>query len=174
MNEGLLTSSMKESLEKIVKHCFYCNRITDRIVSWMSIKFVMPTTANLIHPNLAHMYLGDSGADGISGYMDSRNCTTIYGETPIGNKEYDNPRECMNEILDINLEWENLVKESIKLAKEENDYATMVFLQHYLENIIEITKDILTLVDKIEMYEDSNSGWMKFDNDVVEFPIFGE
>ena len=48
----------------------------------------------------------------------------------------------------------------------------MVFLQTYLANIIDITKDILTLVDKSEMYDDSKSGWMRFDKDVKSFPIF--
>lgn len=172
MQEGLLTISMKQSLERIIKHCFYCNRISDRIVSWLSVKFVMPITANIIHSNIAHMYLGNLGADGISEYMDSRNCTVVYGETPIGDQEYDNPRDCFNKLLEINLEWENLVKDSIKLAKEEGDYTTMVFLQTYLANIIDITKDILTLVDKSEMYDDSKSGWMRFDKDVKSFPIF--
>ena len=68
MQEGLLTVEMKKSLEKIIKHCFYCNRISDRIVSLLSVKFVMPITANIIHPNIAHMYLGNLGADGISEY----------------------------------------------------------------------------------------------------------
>lgn len=174
MQEGLLTLSMKSSLEKIIKHCFYCNRIADRIVSWMSVKFVMPNTANLIHPNIAHLYLGVLGADGISDYMDSRNCTTIYGETPIGNQEYDSPKDCFNKLLEINLEWENLVKDSIELARNENDYTTMVFLEKYLANIIDVTSSILTLVDKSEMYEDTKSGWMRFDKDVKSFPIFGE
>lgn len=172
MQEGLLTGEMKASLEKIVKHCFYCNRIADRIVSFMSIKFVMPISANIIHKNIAHMYLGDLGADGISGYMDSRNCTTIYGETPIGDQIYESPRECLNKILEINLEWENLVKDSIKLAHEEGDYTTVVFLQDYLEDIIPITADILTLVDKMEMYDDTKSGWMRFDKDILKFPVF--
>ena len=52
MQEGLLTIEMKKSLEKIIKHCFYCNRISDRIVSLLSVKFVMPITANIIHPNI--------------------------------------------------------------------------------------------------------------------------
>lgn len=172
--EGLLTLSIKSSLEKIIQHCFYCNRIVDRMVSWISVKFVMPNTANIIHPNIAHMYLGTLGADGISEYMDARNCTTIYGETPIGNQEYESPRECFNKLLEINLEWENLVKDSIKLAKEENDYTTMVFLESYLKNIINITKDILTLSDKIDFYDDTKAGWMRFDKDIKDFPIFEE
>ena len=50
--EGLLTAEIKESLEKVISHCFYANRIVDRICSVLSVSFVMPTTSNIIHHNI--------------------------------------------------------------------------------------------------------------------------
>ena len=170
--EGLLTKDIKASLENIVTHCFYANRILDRICSILSVKFVMSNTSNIIHHKLAHRY--PILADGISDYMDARDCTTIYGETPIGNQDYDNYLECFNKILEINLELEKKVKESIELAQNNSDYTTKVYLEDYLLNIIPITSDILLLVDKAEMYGDNKLSSMKFDHDISDFGIFGE
>lgn len=172
MSEGLITANMKLSLEKIITHCFYCNRITDRICSLLSVKFVMPITSGIIHQNLAHRY--PLLADVISDYMDARDCTTIYGETPSGDQDYDRPIDCFNKILEINLNLENLTKEAIVLAQSINDYTTKVYLEDFLEDIIPITKDILSLVDKAEMYGNSDSDMMRFDKDIYAFGLFGE
>ena len=170
MNEGLISKDMKMSLEKIISHCFYGNRMLDRICSVLSVTFVMPITSNLIHLNLAHRY--PILADAISDYMDGRDCTTIYGETPRGDQDYDTALDCFNKILEINLELESLVKDTISLAQQTNDYTTKVYLEDYLKNLIPITQDILLLVDKAEMYGDSDANMMKFDNDIISFGLF--
>nr|DAJ38998.1 MAG TPA: Ferritin-like protein [Caudoviricetes sp.] len=172
MSEGLISAEVKTSLEKIISHCFYCNRLVDRMCSILSVTFVMPKTSNLIHHNLAHYY--PVLADKISDYMDSRDCTVIYDETPRGDQDYDTVLDCFNKMLEINLNFESYIKDAIKLAQDTNDYTTKVYLEKYLEKIIPITKDILTLVGKAEMYGDSNNGMMKFDDNITDFGIFGE
>ena len=172
MSEGLISKEMKVSLEKIISHCFYNNRILDRMCSILSVTFVMPITSNILHHNLAHLY--PLLADDISDYMDSRDCTTIYGETPIGDQEYDTVLDCFNKILEINLRLESLIKESIVLAQSINDYSTKVYLERFLLKILPITKDILLLIDKAEMYGNSDISLMKLDHDIVSFDIFGE
>ena len=172
MSEGLISKEMKASLEKIISHCFYNNRILDRMCSILSVTFVMPITSNILHHNLAHLY--PLLADDISDYMDSRDCTTIYGETPIGDQEYDTVLDCFNKILEINLRLESLIKESIVLAQSINDYSTKVYLEKFLLKILPITKDILLLLDKAEMYGNSDMSLMKLDHDIVSFDIFGE
>lgn len=172
MNEGLISKEIKTSLEKIISHCFYCNRMMDRMCSILSVTFVMPITSNLLHLNLAHKY--PLLADKISDYMDGRDCTTIYGATPIGDQDYETALDCFNKMLEMNLEFESIIKESIKLSEESNDYTTKVYLEEYLLHIIPITKDILLLIDKAEMYGDNDINMMKFDHDVTSFGIFGK
>lgn len=168
--EGLLTKEIKESLEKVISHCFYANRILDRICSVLSVSFVMPITSNILHHKLAHRY--PILADVVSDYMDSRDCTTIYGETVKGDQEYENYLECFNKVLEINLELEKLIKDSIELALKIGDYTTKVYLEKFLLDITPITKDILFLVDKAEMYGDNETGMMRFDHDITDFNIF--
>ncbi len=171
MNIGLLDKEIKSSLENIVSHCFYSNRMLDRICSLLAVDFVMPITESILHPGLAHKY--PSLADDITNYMADRDCSAIYGATPIGDKTYDSPLECFNEILTINLNLEDLIKESIILSLNKNDYTTKVFLESFLLTIIPITKDILTLVDKAEYYESISDNWMTFDRDIKKFNLFG-
>lgn len=172
MSEGLISKEMKASLEKIISHCFYINRMLDRMCSILSVTFVMPITSNILHHNLAHLY--PVLADNISDYMDARDCTTIYGETPRGDQDYDTALDCFNKMLEINLDLESLVKDSIALAQTSNDYSTKVMLEKFLLKITPITKDILLLVDKAEMYGNTDASMMKFDHDILDFELFGE
>lgn len=167
MGEGLLNAKVKASLEEIIGKCFYNNRMLDRIVSILSVKFVMPITGNLIHHRLAHLY--PNIADLVSDYMAERNCTTVYIATPTGNQDYDNPLDCFNYMLELNLDLENIVKKAIKISHDEGDYTTTVFLDSFLRKLILITDDMLLLVDKATMYGNSNSAWMKYDKDIETF-----
>ena len=167
MGEGLLTTEVKAALEEIVAKCFYNNRMLDRIVSILSVKFVMPVTGDIIHHRLAHLY--PNIADLVSDYMAERNCTTIYNETPAGNQDYDSPLDCFNYMLELNLDLENIVKKAIKVSHDEGDYTTTVFLDSFLRMLIPITDDMLLLVDKATMYGNSNLSWMKYDNDIEDF-----
>ena len=172
MSEGLISKEMKASLEKIISHCFYSNRMLDRMCSILSVTFVMPITSNILHHKLAHLY--PVLADDISDYMDARDCTTVYGETPKGDQDYDTALDCFNKMLEINLKLESLVKDSITLAQNINDYSTKVMLEQFMLKITPITKDILLLVDKAEMYGDGDTSMMKFDHDMPSFNVFGE
>lgn len=172
MNEGLITKDIKASLEKIVSHCFYNNRIADRICSILSVTFVMPITSNIIHHKLAHIY--PLLADDVTDYMDSRDCTSIYGATPAGDQMYDTYLDCFNKLLENHLKLEELIYEAINKCISANDYSTKVFLESYLRKVTKVTSDILLLVSKAEMYGDSDMNMMKFDADIEDFEIFGE
>ena len=169
MSEGLLKAEVKSALEEIVKKCFYNNRMFDRMVSLISVKFVMPITGDIIHHRLAHLY--PTIADIISDYMAQRNCTTIYGETPAGNQEYDSPLDCFNYMLELNLQLETIVNNAIKISYENGDYTTKVMLDKFLLNLIAVTDDLLLIVDKSTMYGDSEMSWMKFDHDIEDFNL---
>lgn len=169
--EGLINEKIKLSLEEIITHCFYINRIADRIVSILSVKFVMPNLAELYHHKYAHW--APAYADLFSEYMDSRDCTTIYGETPKGDQEYDNPLDCINKSLEMNIYLEKLLKKAIQVANDNQDYTTRVFLEKSLLEVIPVTASLLLLIDKMELYGDTPKDWMKLDHDVKDFNIFG-
>ena len=170
--EGLLNADVKKALEDIISLCFYNNRMFDRMVSILSVTFVMPQTGNIIHHNLAHLY--PQLADVISDYMDDRNCTTIYGSTPVGDQVYDSPLDCLNYMLELNLKLETTTKDAIKVADSAGDYTTKVFLDGFLRSLIIVTSNLLLLVDKMYMYGNNKTGWMKFDHDIEDFGFKGD
>lgn len=169
IGEGLLLANTKAVLEAIVKKCFENNRLVDRIVSLLTVKFVMPNTSNIIHQKIAHYY--PILADEITDYMAQRNCTAIYGETMAGNQDYAEPIDCFNRMLEINLALEDVVKNAIIVCSENGDYTTKVFLDGFLRNLIPLTDDLLLLVDKATMYSNVHKDLMAFDYDINRFGI---
>lgn len=169
---GLLKPEMKKALEDIVGQCFINNRYADRIVSILSISFVMPNVANEIHHRIAHMYLNKNGADAIGDYMDGRNATTVYPETLLGAQEYGNAIDCMETLLRNQLELEKKVQIAIEVAWDIKDITTRSFLENFLVNLTPYTAATLTLVDKAGQYNISDPrNCASYDHDVNTFGL---
>ena len=77
-----------EALDLLVGKSFDLNRTFDRAVSIMQNKWCMPNAANIIHHNLAHLF--PLLADVISGFKDNWSLTTVYPETHMDDRDYDN------------------------------------------------------------------------------------
>lgn len=170
--DGLLKPEVKSALEKIVGQCFINNRYADRIVSVLSVSYIMPNAANEIHHRIAHMYLNKNGADAIGDYMDSRNATTIYPATLLGNQEYGNAIECVETILRNQLDLEKVVQEAIKVARNNGDITTKNFLEKFLVDLIPYTSAAITLVDKAQQYNISDTrNCASFDHDFNTFGL---
>lgn len=169
MPKGLIKENINETLNQLVGDCFAMNRMLDRMMSILSIKFVMPKTVSILHPKLAHAY--PALADVLSDYQGSRNNLTIYPETPIGNEDYSTPLEIFNRMLMKQLEMEESISEAIVLAYDEGDMMTKVFLQNFLLDFNKYTEQILLLIDKATMYGDNPVHWMLFDSNVEDFIV---
>lgn len=170
--DGLLKPEVKRALEDIIGQCFINNRYADRIVSILSVSFIMPNASNEIHHRIAHMYLNKDGADGIGDYLDGRNATTIYPSTLLGNQEYENAIECMEVLLRNQLDLEKKVQEAIEVAWDVKDITTRSFLENFLVNLTPYTAAILALVDKAEQYNISNPrNCASFDHDINTFGL---
>lgn len=169
---GYLQPEAKAALEELVGHCFYCNRMIDRMMSILSVKFVMPNSESILHPNIAHWYPAIS--DLITEYMDGRDSTTIYPATPIGNQDYEDPKTMFKEMLKLNLLFEDKIKATMDLVIEEKDYSTKVFLDSLLLKVLAMTSKIILLVDKAERYGDTDIDMMRFDDDIHNFNLFSK
>ena len=163
---GLIKDNLNEKLDLIVQKLFEGNRVFDRIVNQLDIKFIMNKTSEILHPKLAHMY--PILADSISEYQGSRNNNTVYGETPRDATEYISPLRVFERILGYQMELESSLKDAIEIAFEESDYVTLSFLQSFALQLIPYTKQSLLLLDKAKLYDDD---WMGFDRDIERFII---
>lgn len=172
--EGLLKPEVKKALENIVGQCFINNRYADRIASILSVSFVMPNASNEIHHRIAHMYLNKDGADAIGDYMDSRNSTTIYPETLIGNQTYSDAVECVGTLLKNQLDLEKVTQEAIDVARRVGDITTKSFLEKFLVGLIPYTSATMSLLDKANQYNISDArNCASFDHDINTFGLEG-
>ena len=90
---GLISDKTNNLLNQLIGKCFSINRMLDRGMSLLMVRWKMVKTSEILHPAIAHAYPGDKFADSISDYQGQRDNETIYPSTPVGNKEYNNPLE---------------------------------------------------------------------------------
>ena len=149
---GLISEKLNNMLCEIIGECFAINRMLDRGMSLLDTKFAMKNTAALLHPGLAHVFLGSKFADGIGDYIGSRNNLVYYPATPIGDKDYIAPLEFVKDFYTHMINLQTMTYDAIDEAVEEGDYSTKVFLDGFLKNIVKYTDIAQTLIDVFNSY----------------------
>lgn len=166
---ALISEKLNKGLDDIVTKFFYLNRIADRGVSVIDVKFVMNNSAQIIHQKLAHAF--PLIADEVSEFQGKRGCLTIYGLTPLDDTDYASPMDFFERLMGEMLVAEALVGDAIELAIEEDDYTTRAFLQKFLVDLIPYTHACMIIVDKARAY---GGDWMRFDHDFDDFDAMFE
>lgn len=161
----LIPQQINNKLDEIVTKCFEGNRIADRGMSILAVKFAMNKTESLLHEKLAHLF--PKLADVVSSYQGDRNNLTVYGFTPKDDSDYQTPLNLFERMLVYMNELETLVSDSIDESRDE-DQTTYVFLEEFLRSLVPVTSQVLLLVDKAELYDGQ---WMLFDHNVEDFII---
>ena len=146
----LISERMSSVLDNLIGEFFELNRMLDRGMSVLAIKFKIPHTSNYVHQNLAHIYIGDKFADAIGDFKHSRDCMVVYPQTSIGNKDYGSPVELFKELYKKNVAMEDSIKDAIDEACEEGDLVTKKFLGRILVNLTEYTDISKNLIDIFE------------------------
>ena len=154
----LITSSLNNSLNELVGKCFHMNRLLDRSVSLLNVKFHLINTAEVLHYKAAHVYLGADFADYIADYQTLRGNETTYPATIAGNDVFDNPLSILLQFHSENLAFENMVLDVIDDADDIGDFTTKHFLEKLLDNLANMTALSATLVD---MFRDCDSDKFK-------------
>jgi len=168
MIKGLIDNGLNDELNQLVGLAFLGNRILDRDMSILSVKFVMNNTPKYLHDGFAHLY--PLLADQISEYQGSRNNLTEYPDTPEDKSDYNSPLELFQKLYSYQIGYENEIKKVIEDADSIKDYTTVQFLKNYLLNISKYTEQIILLCDKAEAY---GNNYMDFDRDIKKFYIMG-
>lgn len=134
------------------------NRLLDRSVSLLNVKFHLINTAEILHYKAAHVYLGENFADYIAEYQALRGNETMYPATVAGNDVFDNPLGILLQFHSGNLEFENMIEDVIDDAEDIGDFTTKHFLEKLLDNLANMTALSATLVD---MFKDCGNDKFK-------------
>ena len=161
---SLINDNVNNGLNQIIGECFALNRLCDRGMSELGVKFAMNNTVLLAHPRIAHVY--PKIADVISDYQSDRNCLSVYPATPLDETDYQSPTDFFEKLLDGMTDLESLCYDVLNKAQEDSDMTTVVFLQSFINLLIPITSQCLLLVDKCELYKEN---WAMFDADAELF-----
>lgn len=144
---ALIFEKINNELDKIRSKCFDINRIMDRGVSLLEVRWKMPLTAHILHPVAAHSILGDDFADSISKYQAERDNESVYLATPAGDKEYDSPLALFIDYHNNLLELESMTKDAVDMSIEYGDTVTKIFLDGFLTRLIPYISMSKVLVD---------------------------
>lgn len=169
MKKSLIKEEVNEILNELVGKFFEFNRLLDRQMSVLDVKFTMKNTASVLHPLLAHKM--PLFADDISEYQGSRNALTIYPQTPEGSDDYSHPIEIFESMLSFQLSIEESISEAIVFSKNAGDMVTHSFLIDFLEEMIVYTNQFSLLYDRFEKYAQSEKYWMDFDCSISKLVI---
>lgn len=162
----LISEELNTEFSNLIGKLFALNRICDRGVSVLSVSFAMNKSSRLIHKHFCH--LPPTLADSISEFQDSRNCLSVYPATPIGDKIYQKPIEFFQDLLDVMIALEGEIDNIREIAKESNDYASLVFLDSFMLKIIPLTHQCLLLMDKSNSYGED---YQSFDHRIEDWII---
>lgn len=150
---ALISDKLNSQLDDIIGKCFAINRMLDRGMSLLKVRWKLIHTSNTMHPKVAHAYPAEKFADGISDYQAERGNETIYPATPIGNKEYNTPLDFFMDYYNENIELENMIKDAIDESVEEGDNTTTKFLNDLLMRLSPYTalsQDLIDLFGKCD------------------------
>lgn len=165
---SLISTELNSMLNTVVGKCFAINRMMDRGISLLGVRWNLECTAKAIHEPVAHKYSGEL-ADGVSTYQAKRGNETIYPRTPDGNKDYKTPYDFFADYHSENIDLENLIKRTIQRADKDGDYTTKIFLDGMLTRVSDFTELSDRLVKLFGLYKDDMGKTFKLDNVITKY-----
>ena len=154
----LINERTIKEINLVSQQCFWLNRVVDRAVSVLGVKFGMPITSKILHQGLAHKY--PLLADSVNEILDMYNELVDYLDTPADTRDYEDIVELFQTILDENIKLYDMTRSAIFVSRETRDVNVETHLLDFLEDINEYIAQTITLRDKavslkdnVEMYE---------------------
>ena len=129
---AIISEATKSAVTELIAQCFVENRMLDRMVSVLGVKFVYNQTADHIHHGMAHLYpvLADEIGEKC---LERYNIPVIYGATPAGNQDYSSVKEIIYAVRDRAINFQNMLIGACKIAQDNNDYHALADLLDILE-----------------------------------------
>ena len=154
----LINERTIKEINLVSQQCFWLNRVVDRAVSVLGVKFGMPITSKILHQGLAHKY--PLLADSVNEILDMYNELVDYLETPTDTRDYEDIVELFQTILDENIKLYDVTRSAIFVSRETRDVNVETHLLDFLEDVNKYVAQTITLRDKavslkdnVEMYE---------------------
>lgn len=169
MAKGLIDDKLNNKINELIGKCFAINRMLDRGMSLLSVRWKMVQTARILHPKVAHAFPSAEFADGLSDYQAQRSNETIYPATPIGNREYDKPIDFFNDMLKEFIDLQDMLYDTYEAANDAGDYSTKCVISGVIQNLVKYTDIAQMLIDLAENFGSDNVGIALMDANIDEY-----
>ena len=167
MNFMIVSKQTVDALYELIKQCFAENRLLDRCVSVLGVKFACNQSSGLIHKHIAHYFPNLSDKIGES-TLERYNIPVVYGETPAGAEDYSSVAEIIHTVNQSVLDFQSMMMGVCRIALDNNDIHVYANLIELLRNVNLVVEQTILLSDKIDLYGDNI---MAFDHDIKDFWI---
>lgn len=167
----MISDETIDCLNRLVQEGFILNRIWDRGLSVLSVKFAMNNFNKIFHVGLAHRFPVD-WSDYFSEVMEKYNVTTRYLVTPEDSSDYNSPREFFDKNLQYHQEMYTILKEAIDTATIQGDINVEKYLNQFVPMFNKYMEQAILLKDKA--YAVKNDDWFTFDYMCDKFFLFGD
>lgn len=167
----MISDETIEALNKLVQQGFILNRLWDRGLSVLGVKFSMNNFNKIYHVGLAHRFPID-WSDYFSNVMEQYNVTTKYYVTPEDSSDYNSPREFFDKNLIYHQNMYQVLKSAIDTAILKGDVNVEKYLNQFVPVFNKYMEQAILLRDKAYCVKDED--WFMFDYMCGSFFLFGE
>lgn len=163
----LISPKTNAQLNLCIGKCYEINRVLDRIISIMSVKFSCVNSIPMLHEGFSHKF--PLLADQIYDLQANFNELTDYPATPSDSSNYNNLEEIFQKVLDKVIELNDLLTGCIEICEQEGDYNIKSSLVTFLSiTYVKYINQSIILRDKAHLYGDNV---LDFDRDIEKFFI---
>lgn len=169
MSKGLIDKKLNNQINELIGQCFAVNRMLDRGMSLLNVRWKMVKTAQILHPKVAHAFPSAEFADGLSDYQAQRSNETVYPATPIGDREYDKPIDFFNDMLKELLSLQDMLYDTYEAANDISDYTTKAVISGIIKNLVKYTDIAQLLIDLAENFGSDTMGIALMDASIDKY-----
>jgi len=101
-------------------------------------------------------------------YLDDRGARVVLEAVEKPPTEWENPRHAVEELLEHERRVTGMINALVKMAKEEDDYATEVFLQWFIEEQVEEEASAAELLDMMRWAGDKGHSLLMIDRQLAQ------
>lgn len=157
----MISERLNEGLNSVVGSLFAMNRLFDRAMSVLAVKYKALNSAKILHPSLAHQF--PLIADSVTEIQQKRNMLSRYPATPEGNQMYDSPLQFYEIALEEFHKLEDLIEDTLDIAILEKDHVVKAFLDGLLMQWSSYVETMENIVDVCRLYGNDSKSQMQFD-----------
>lgn len=165
----LISNETNKMLNLLIQQGFILNRIWDRGLSVLNVKFAMNNFEKIFHVGLAHKFPVD-WSDTISEIQSKYNIVTEYLETYKDISDYNEPIDFFEKNLQAHQETYNIICDAIKIANVNGDFNVEAELKNFMIIFNQYMNQAILLKDKSQSFKDD---YAMFDSMADKFYLFG-